>query len=501
MPLIIAVPDLAPHRVAEPVELVDIAPTILGLVDVPAPPTMQGHDLRPLLDGAPEELGPAFASAGTKHMVVAWPNKLIADLRFGTSELYDLVRDPRERENLADDRPEGVRALTGELHAWLDSLADADDDPYASALYRGRLADRSAAPELATLMLDEQAPPAMRTEAARLLASLADADVVPSLSRAARSPVSEVATEANISLGWLGQRRVRPALSQAIDEGPFERRVRAAIGLGRLSDPAAVPVLIEALPDTSLDIHLRFEAVRLLGLGHDERAVDPLLDLLEDMRLRRRAVLALGRLGDPRAFEPLVDQLAHARHSTVRESSARALGQLGDRRAVGALVRAAATDRLPSAGESLVRLGAVGHAAGGLDVGPRGRGQGLRHCRSLRPGDEDSQFLNRTFCETAAPRVVLRLALPAAVRDATEVVVLLRARRVDEGYAAEVHASLGEHALPPVHVDGEWAEHRFTVPSSALAPSITFDIEGGARLALDHVLLLPAPAAADAGTR
>lgn len=492
VPLLVHVPGIAPRRVATPVETIDVAPTLLGLLGVPVAPSMQGKDLRPLFV-ADEERGPVFASAGTKHMVVDWPYKLIADLRFGTRELYDLVEDPRERENLANAQPERVTALEGELQAWLDSLSDSALDPSAAALYRGRLADQSAAPALGALMLDEEADSAMRVEAARLLANIQHPEVVPSLRKAVRASDPDVAAEALISLAWLGQDPARGRLVALLEGGNLERRVRAAVGLGRLRDRAATPVLIEALDKTdAIEERIRFEAIRLLGYLGDPRAVDPLLARLDDMRTRRRAVLALGRIGDPRAFEPLVEQLLNAQHTTVRDSAARALAHLGNPQAIPSLVRAAVRDRLPGVSEALIRLRAVGEAIGGVDVRPGLRGaEGLVQCRSATDDREEWNFLERTTCETEGSRASVPVALPNAVREASASVLLVRMRRIDAGATVPVRVSIGERTFDPVRVDGEWAEQRFPLGPSELSPRVTIEAEGEARLALDHVLIVP----------
>ncbi len=491
VPLIVHVPGLEARRVQTPVELVDVAPTLLELVGVPPPPSMRGDDLRALVTSGEARLGPVYASAGTKHMVVSWPHKLIADLRYGTFELYDLERDPRERDNLADDHPAVVQGLDGALRSWLDSLADATDDPYASALYRGRLVDRSVSPELAAIVSDARAPGAVRAEAARLLGSLPSAVTVTALTRAVADDDDDVRAEAAIALSWLERRAGQPVARRLLEGEAGDRRVRAAIGLGRLRDPAAVPVLIQVMADPAVSEPHRFEAVRLLGLSRDERAVEPLLALLDDGRIRRRAVLALGNVGDARAFEPLVAQLASAQHSTVRESSARALGQLADPRAIDPLITAAIRDRLPSAGESLVRLGALEGRVGGLDLAPGVTGLG--ECHALPRTDEDAGYLNRTYCEAPA-RSELTLALPDAVRAAPSVMVLLRARRIDAGAAVTLRARLGAEELAPMRVEGEWAEHRAEVQSARLAPLLVLEADdAAARLAIDHVLVLPMP--------
>ncbi|HEY2735619.1 MAG TPA: sulfatase, partial [Polyangiales bacterium] len=90
VPLIFVVPGVAPLRRTLPVESIDIAPTLLALLGIERAPTMRGVDLRPALLGR-ETARPVFSAVIHKKMAVSWPYKLIADLRFGTFELYDLV--------------------------------------------------------------------------------------------------------------------------------------------------------------------------------------------------------------------------------------------------------------------------------------------------------------------------------------------------------------------------------------------------------------------------
>ncbi len=493
VPLIVHVPGLAPRRVRAPVELIDVAPTLLGLVDVPAPPSMRGDDLRPMMTGAQADVGPAFASVGYKHMVVAWPYKLLADLRFSTFELYDLSSDPHERQNLADDRSDLVDSLRGEVRVWLDSLADENLDQRSVALHRGRLGDQGSVGALCELLLDRTAPAAMRIDAARLLASFTDRHGARCLREGLSARPRDVAIEAAVALAWLEDDGGRQMLPPLLESENDERRTRAAIGLGRLGDRAAVPALIDVVESNDVDREHRIEAIRLLGLLRDPRAVEPLVDLLDDVRLRTRASMALGRIGDRSAFEPLVGQL-QSEHGSARESGARGLGQLGDSRAIPHLVRASQREFLPNATESLVRLGAIGRSIGGIDFGPEvATVAGLTACRREPQHPSDWDYLHRTTCETSGTHVEVPLAVAGAVsREPTTLV--LYARRSDAGTPVEVRISIGSAVIGQGRLDGEWSELRFTVAPSAIAASTVAVIDvtdPAARLALDHLLLMP----------
>jgi len=114
----------------------------------------------------------------------------------------------------------------------------------------------------------------------------------------------------------------------------------------------------------------REEAVRWLGRLRDERALEPLINLLPEARTRHLVVVAMGELGDKRAFTPLSQVLRLGPQHQVRDGVVRGLGMLGDARALDSVVALASEDaELRNTGESLVRLHALERQRiGGTDV-------------------------------------------------------------------------------------------------------------------------------------
>ncbi len=53
IPLIVTIPGVAPRVVPSPVELIDVTPTVLNLLDIPVPARMRGTDLGPWLATPP----------------------------------------------------------------------------------------------------------------------------------------------------------------------------------------------------------------------------------------------------------------------------------------------------------------------------------------------------------------------------------------------------------------------------------------------------------------
>jgi len=110
VPLVIRPPGGLPatRRVSQPIALIDLAPTLLGLVGVPAPAGFEGRSWAPFLLGtgaAPER--PIIVNERVDDIdlaaVVDGRRKLIVDARAGRAMFYDLITNPQERDELAND--------------------------------------------------------------------------------------------------------------------------------------------------------------------------------------------------------------------------------------------------------------------------------------------------------------------------------------------------------------------------------------------------------------
>ncbi len=151
VPLIIHYPGvIAPRVDSDPVELIDLAPTLLEAASgvPPARVPLQGHSLTPRLRGvalpAPtvaKEGDPWRRPPGLAFAESGWETdnkwqKVVRDRRFKLIfaqtrpeqrwiggegvrfTLYDLPNDPGETKNVADQFPEELERLTRELWAW-----------------------------------------------------------------------------------------------------------------------------------------------------------------------------------------------------------------------------------------------------------------------------------------------------------------------------------------------------------------------------------------------
>lgn len=123
VPFVAAGPGIPPDRVIEePVGLVDVTPTVLDAFGLEVPPDLDGRSLWPVMTGTgPAPVRPLYAESFAPRYDFGWselralrsgPYKVIAAPR---PELYALASDPDETHDRADEEPERLAELTGEL--------------------------------------------------------------------------------------------------------------------------------------------------------------------------------------------------------------------------------------------------------------------------------------------------------------------------------------------------------------------------------------------------
>lgn len=150
VPMIVRAPleGMGGRRVAQPVRTVDIMPTVLDLLQIPAPDGLAGVSLTPLLAGAAGEIpldGYGEAMYPLHHYGWSELTAMRADryklIDAPRPELYDLERDPRELTNIFDERRSVGDAMLRTLRAKTRDMAaaapaapkDEDVDPETRA--------------------------------------------------------------------------------------------------------------------------------------------------------------------------------------------------------------------------------------------------------------------------------------------------------------------------------------------------------------------------------
>lgn len=139
VPLIVRLPGgPAGTRVATPVGSVDIAPTLLDALGVPAPAGFQGRSLLPLARAGSGPARTLFSESDTWQMALEGRFKYV---RYddGFEELYDVSSDPGERVNLAGSR--AAAAKLSRLRARLRAFVAGQRLGYRLVV-RGRKGDR-----------------------------------------------------------------------------------------------------------------------------------------------------------------------------------------------------------------------------------------------------------------------------------------------------------------------------------------------------------------------
>lgn len=126
VPWILWTKGLRPQVFSEVVRQVDVLPTLLDLLGVPAPEGIAGQSLRPYLTGERDYTPPpSYFEALNPNLTRDWAplTGIVLDghklIRLPAPELYDLEADPREKDNLYRQRT----GLAERLERALDDLS------------------------------------------------------------------------------------------------------------------------------------------------------------------------------------------------------------------------------------------------------------------------------------------------------------------------------------------------------------------------------------------
>ena len=119
-PLFLRIPGVEPRALSEPVQNLDLVPTLLDYLGVDRTKmSFEGESLRPLVEGKGELDPHQYGMQGTLRSAADGKHKLIHDLGKGSYALYDLQGDPKEQQDTLRGERRIFHRLRQALTAWL----------------------------------------------------------------------------------------------------------------------------------------------------------------------------------------------------------------------------------------------------------------------------------------------------------------------------------------------------------------------------------------------
>jgi hypothetical protein len=368
VPLVIAGPGIAAHRVATPVQTIDLLPTALSALGIPRPARIRGRDLGP-------------------HIAEAQP-------KAGACALYDARNDPGEKTDLTSKLPREateLRRLTVQIAAEHGRFERGKAQEWPEALRRGMQGEIDAAEEVAALLDDARLD--VRRKAAEVTFDLHAPATAPHARRALGSTEdAEVRGYVALALARMPGEALPPEAERLLAEGDTAWKRRAALALAERGDARGGAVLAAwwAEEGARLPFDRAKELLAALATIKEKSAVSSLVATLPDVRLRPSVADTLGAIGDPAARAPLLEAFAREPYLTTRGHEARALLALGARAELREPLA-----RFAGMPEPMFDAIRIAHAAGLLEGSPRVPPRGVP-LRLLVLTDKPSQAVRGT---------------------------------------------------------------------------------------------------------
>lgn len=336
VPLIIVAQGApAGQVVLEPVQTIDLLPTVLDGLDIVIPPRVRGRSLASLLKTkTPSGLGLAVAETDEYSLLAEGSERLICHRRSGACRLFDLKDDPNETRDLSAARPERAELLKAKARQLAESHGQYESQgkreagkAWPSAIVLGTSGDAGVASDLAQLLDDADVE--VRRKAAELLLNLATTAQAPAL-RLALTREEDAISRAWIALTLTQLGQGAPLVIELLKSKDEKLRRQAALVLAKQGNDLGEQELISWFAQKKeRDQQTALEILDALAKIRSKKSVSMLISQLDDVRLRPYLATTLARIGDKDARWALVLALNHERFVSSRRPIAQALLDLG----------------------------------------------------------------------------------------------------------------------------------------------------------------------------
>lgn len=377
VPLIIVAPGAqAGHVISQPVQTIDLLPTVLDALNIVVPPRVRGRSLTPLLAGqAPLDQGLAVAETDDYSLLAEGSERLICQRRSGACRLFDLKDDPKETRDLSAHRPERAQELKAkarriaETHGQYEAQGRRDGgQAWPQAIVLGISGDAQVAGDLAQLLDDAEVE--VRRKAAELLLGLASTAQAPAL-RLALSREEDATARAWIALTLTQLGQGAPLVVELLKSKDEQLRRQAALVLAKQGNDIGERELITWFAKKEeRDQQVALEILDALAKIRSKKSVHTLISQLDDVRLRPYIATTLARIGDKDARWALALALNNERFVSSRRPLAQAVLDLGGKEElVVPLARfLAVPDPLPQGLDLALQANILKHLGGPKDT-------------------------------------------------------------------------------------------------------------------------------------
>ena len=383
VPLILSAKDLEPRRVEQPVQLIDILPTVLHALDIPRRPRLRGNDLGAWIVGKGTGSGQAYAETHTQTLFAEGSWRLVCHRKIDACALYDLTEDPSEVRDVSANHPDVFASMRRRMKEVEDShgafeLAGArlEGKSLPPALVRAMAGDGDAALDVAGLL--EDADVVLRRRAARVLFELRRKEAAPALSLAvARDEDLEVRRWCACALARLGHGV--PLAAELLKSDDVTWRRLAALALAESGDARGEAILV-AWWNEGIPVERAKEVAGAFAKIHSTLAVVPMTRSLDSEQLRPALAASLAEIGDPYGRIMLLRHFSGERYVHARVAIAEALVKMGATRELApSLARFLGVPDPLDGGVRIALQAGITDALGGpgADALPRVRAAGL----------------------------------------------------------------------------------------------------------------------------